>query len=452
MANEVIETASPGVESGEQRDTPKPPAAAERTWTAKQINILRNVCEVRGLPPETAMSAMGVSGSMEDALVYLQDKRAESEPKRKPPTVQVLRDEGDTIRRSVESQILHRFNRSAYKLESGGEQWNGMTLNEIVREYVRATQGVVLRGQSRVDMAHIALGLTRASGMASTTDFPLLLANSASKRLRDSYAAVRQSWRPIARKNNAPDLKERSIVTLSGMPDFKKVAEGAEYTYAKFGESSEKYALAKYGRAIAFTEEMMINDDLGAFDRLLTHFGRAASNVESDLVWGVITANAAMGDTVALFNSAHGNLAGSGAALSETTMEAGEIAMAKQKDASGKEMNLRPKYFASAAKHRVTALKLFASVVATKTGDVNVYQNAVEVLTEQRLDGSPAPWYLFADPDEFDTIEYAYLDGEEGVKTSTRIGFEVDGLEIKGRLFFAAKALDYRGMYKNPGT
>jgi hypothetical protein len=51
-----------------------------------------------------------------------------------------------------------------------------------------------------------------------------------------------------------------------------------------------------------------------------------------------------------------------------------------------------------------------------------------------------------------DTIEYCYLDGNEGVYIETRNGFEVDGMEIKARLDFAAKAIDFRGLYKSTGV
>jgi hypothetical protein len=51
-----------------------------------------------------------------------------------------------------------------------------------------------------------------------------------------------------------------------------------------------------------------------------------------------------------------------------------------------------------------------------------------------------------------DTFEYAYLEGEPGVFTETREGFEVDGMEIKARLVFGAAWIDYRGAYKNPGA
>ena len=34
----------------------------------------------------------------------------------------------------------------------------------------------------------------------------------------------------------------------------------------------------------------------------------------------------------------------------------------------------------------------------------------------------------------------------------TRMGFDVDGMEMKCRLDFGAKAIDWRGMAKNPGV
>jgi len=53
---------------------------------------------------------------------------------------------------------------------------------------------------------------------------------------------------------------------------------------------------------------------------------------------------------------------------------------------------------------------------------------------------------------QIDTIEYAYLEGQEGAYVESRNGFDVDGVEIKCRLDFGAKAIDWRGLYKNPGA
>ena len=74
-------------------------------------------------------------------------------------------------------------------------------------------------------------------------------------------------------------------------------------------------------------------------------------------------------------------------------------------------------------------------------------------ISEPRLDAASATaWYLAASPNQIDTIEYAYLEGQQGAYVETRNGFDVDGVEIKCRLDFGAKAIDWRGLYRNPGA
>ena len=89
----------------------------------------------------------------------------------------------------------------------------------------------------------------------------------------------------------------------------------------------------------------------------------------------------------------------------------------------------------------------------------------LELISEPRLDGgfvNPATgatvtgsrfhWFLAADPAMIDLVELGYLDGQQGVYTETRTGFDVDGVEVKVRLDVGAKALDWRGFWKNPAT
>jgi len=75
-------------------------------------------------------------------------------------------------------------------------------------------------------------------------------------------------------------------------------------------------------------------------------------------------------------------------------------------------------------------------------------------VVEPRLDAAAngaTAWYLIADPAQIDTVEYCYLEGQQGVYIETKQGFEVDGVEIKARMDFGAAALDFRGMQKNAG-
>jgi hypothetical protein len=66
--------------------------------------------------------------------------------------------------------------------------------------------------------------------------------------------------------------------------------------------------------------------------------------------------------------------------------------------------------------------------------------------------GSSTAWYLASSPDQVDIIELAMLDGQEGPLVESRIGFDIDGLEIKCRHDVGAKVIDHRGLYKNDGS
>ena len=78
---------------------------------------------------------------------------------------------------------------------------------------------------------------------------------------------------------------------------------------------------------------------------------------------------------------------------------------------------------------------------------------SMAIIAEARLDAASAiAWYMAANPSQIDTIEYAYLEGQSGVYIETRVGFDVDGVEVKARLDFGAKAIDWRGIHKNPGV
>ncbi|OFW10369.1 MAG: hypothetical protein A3H27_10145 [Acidobacteria bacterium RIFCSPLOWO2_02_FULL_59_13] len=213
--------------------------------------------------------------------------------------------------------------------------------------------------------------------------------------------------------------------------------------------------LATYGKIVAITRQAIINDDLNAFTRIPEMHGRAARRLELDTVWSIITANAAMADGVALFHANHGNLASSGAAPSVTTLGAGRKAMRVQKAVGGKaRLNLRPRYLLLPASLETVSDQLLTQITpAVVSNAVPEWVRGLVPIVEPRLDdNSTSAWYLAAEPGQIDTIWYCYLQGQEGVFLETEQGFEVDGIKLKARLNFGAAAIDYRGLYKDPGA
>jgi hypothetical protein len=360
----------------------------------------------------------------------------------------VTRDETDSRRAGMMAALLHRYDPAVFPLKDDlGRDWTGQTLLDLARECLELS-GTRTRRLPRHEIAKLAL---------STSDFPSILADVANKTLRQAYEAYPRTFLPFSRRRSAVDFKNINAVQLGEAPSLMKVNEKGEFTHGSIAESKETYKLATYGRIVSITRQTIINDDLSAFTRIPAGFGVAAATLESDTVWGIITSNPAMGDGVTLFHANHANLnTGAGSALALAGLGAGMAAMAKQKGLDGVTvLNVQPRYLVVPVALQLTAFQMIAPNLApAKSADlVPDYIRALTPIAEPRLDAaSTTAWYLFASPDQIDTIEYAYLEGQDGVYIETRQGFDVDGVEIKARLDFGAKAIDWRGLQKNVGS
>ncbi|MBB5224371.1 phage major head subunit gpT-like protein, partial [Amaricoccus macauensis] len=239
-------------------------------------------------------------------------------------------------------------------------------------------------------------------------------------------------------------------------PQLLEVGESGEFKRGTLGESKESYKVKTYGRVVAITRQVLINDDLDAFTRIPAMYGNSIAQLESDVVWGIITANPAMADGNTLFHTSHKNLAGTGTALAVDAVGAARAAMAKQTGLDKKTvLNVRPAFLIVPASLELKAEQLVAQnlVPAATSSVVPQSIRTLAPISEPRLDAaSETAWYLAASPNQIDTIEYAYLEGQQGAYIETRNGFDVDGVEIKCRLDFGATAIDWRGLYKNPGA
>lgn len=353
-------------------------------------------------------------------------------------------DETDTRRALVAEALMHRYDPRA-ELSEGARQYRGLSLIELSRDLLEV-KGVKTRGMDRMQIA--------ARALEGTSDLPNIVANVANKSLRQAYMSAPRSFVPWARRTSAPDFKTLSRVALSDAPALETVNEHGEFKRGAFTDGKETYQLVTVGKIIGLTRQVIVNDDMQAFTRVPALFGAAAANYESDTVYGVLTANAALSDSVALFHANHSNLTGTGTAISVASLDVGRAAMRVQKTPQGVVMNLGPKFLiVPAAKETLANQYTSGDFVSAKSSDINPFKGSLQVIVEGRLDASSATaWYLAADPNQIDTIEYCYLDGQDGVYIETRNGFEVDGVEIKARLDFAAKAIDYRGLYKNVGA
>lgn len=378
--------------------------------------------------------------------------------------IETVQDEMQVRMAGIEQAILHRI-APRTQLDDNGRQYRGMSLLEIGRDFLTA-QGVQTRGLDRLELAGRILQY-RAVGSMGTTDFSSLFANVANKRLRNAYDENPGTYSLWARRApNAPDFKNLSVVQLSGAPDLLQTNEHGEFKYGKMTDGGETYAVLTYGRIVSLTRQAIVNDDLRSFERLVSAFGFAARRLENRTVYAQLTANANLADGGALFNATavttaggHANLAtGAPSALQLSSMATARTAMRLQKGFSGEELNLAPSYLIVPAALENTAYQLTSSnYVPATAATVNEFRTggktAVTPIVEPILDANSATaWYMGAASSQVDTVEYCYLDGAEGPVIESEVGFETDGVSYKCRLDFAAKAIDFRGLYKSAGA
>lgn len=392
------------------------------------------------------MIAEGVS--IEDAraeVINLLAKRTEDTPISSRADIDTVVDETDTRREMMAASIMHRFDPSV-ELPEGARQYRGLSLLELTRENMRV-RGASDKGLDRMQVA------TRA--FEGTSDLPNVLADVANKSLRRGYEAATRTFTTWARQTSASDFKNINRMVLSDTPDLEVVNENGEFKRGTVTDGKETYKLATVGKIIGLTRQAIINDDLDAFTRIPSMFAVSAAAYESDTVYSILTANDALGDGVTLFHAgSHGNFTSTGTAISVNSLSAARLLMRKQKTIKKKPMNLRPAHLiVPAALETVAAQFMSSQYMAEQPGNINPLAGSMNITVESRLDDDSATaWYVAADNNVIDTVEYAYLEGNNGVYIETRQGFDVDGMEIKARLDFAAKAIDYRGLYKNNGA
>lgn len=374
-------------------------------------------------------------------------------------------------RAGIENALLHRIRpKSAgdpkgFELSEQGRPYRGMGLLRVAECFLNSA-GIRTSALSKMEIAGVALGLDRRSvGMHTTSDFSNLLADVANKTLRRAYDEAPQTWRPIARQITLPDFKAVKRLQLGEAPALQLVNEHGEFTFGTITEGKEEFQLATYGRRFAITRKALVNDDTDAFSRIPTMFGRAARALESDAVWYQILKNANMGDGAALFvDATHGNYTSSGTVIDVTNLGVGFMKMQKQKGVDAATfLNISPRYLLVPPEKITLALQYTTQIAPALGSSVNPFAGMLTPISEPRLSGgitfagdtvtgSTTAWYLASSPDQIDIIEYAYLEGEEGPMVESRVGWEIDGLEIKCREDFAAKVIDWRGLYKNAGA
>jgi len=424
-----------------------------------RINAIDTLCAQHGIDDEKRSSFINEGTTLGDVREKILNALVDGQEEKSPGVAQgitVGRTEGEGRAEGIQRTIEARLGilEGDAKQELRSSEYASMSLAEMAMEF--APQRAGSRHEIIGKVLAMRHGRPQASGVGithTTSDYTSILENIANKMMLQGWNESPATWRPWTNRGVLSDFKASSRVGLGLFSDLAKVEEGGEYKGAKVSERGVTIQLGTYGRVFGITRQAIINDDLQAFTRLPRLMGQASERTIANFVYAHLTNN----DDVygsALFAGGRNNThAVDFDTAGVTTMKSSM--RTQTDDEHSAPLNITPRFALLPAALETDAMELINGQIIADggAGVTNVLQGSLEPIIEPRLDADDAGTsYLAGDPAMHDTIEVAFLDGNDAPYLEQTEAWNVDGAQFKVRIDFGTAIRDYRALQRATGA
>jgi phage major head subunit gpT-like protein/phage head maturation protease len=348
--------------------------------------------------------------------------------------------EGVDIKRAVSDGLIMRFGGQVENPHADAHKFTGASMLEIARAITSYD------GFDKEELIQRAM---------STSDFPVLLSNVANKMLDNAFTEAEATFDVWTQAVDVKDFKQGVAAHMQAGSKLQKVAENGELKNIEFGEHGETFKLESYGAKFRVTRQMLINDDLGAFQKFFEEFGSMARRSANSIVYDLLQGrgefeNYKMSDDKPIFDATtHKNYDATGAVIATDSLTSARTKMRRQEE-KGVKLNITPKYLLVSPENETKALQLLTSESdpsANNSGVTNVHRNTLDVVVDSELEATP--WFLAA-PRR--TIKVLYLQGTGRKPIVRESDRNLSGVTFECVFDFGVYAEDFRGLYKNAGA
>lgn len=295
------------------------------------------------------------------------------------------------------------------------------------------------------------------------TTFAYVLGNTLYRRLVQDYHEVPDygvSRLVGGNIRNARDFRTLESIRIGYYGDLPTVDTDIQ-DYPDLGEVSDEkveFALKERGGIITINRRTIINDDLRVVQKIINRLPRAARRTVARTVWTPFISNSNYkGDNKAIFHADHGNL-GSTAYGIASALAARNAMSVQTEPGSGERI--------SCCRPATVAFPVELYGIVKNVNDFN--PQAVEIANGNSMYGYFKPegllecplltdatdWYMFADPNECEIVELAYLNGQQEPVMVVADNPSVGQMFVGGRIQYRithdhnAEVVDFRGAYK----
>ena len=246
----------------------------------------------------------------------------------------------------------------------------------------------------------------------STSDFPLLFGDLMYRQMLGNYAVLPPTYSDYFKVMELRDFRPQRLLTLDGgQGQLAAVAERAPYPETKFVEGEYTISVAKYGRRYGISFEMVINDDLNAFQERPMLMAQSAAYSEELLATSMLVD--VNGPHASFFTSGNNNIITGNPVLSVPALKTAFTQIWNQRDVDGRAIRAASYQLVITQNDEVTAREIMNATQVWLGGlgglmtDVVVTSNWIPSLFTLSVNPylltvasnlTSNPWFLVAKP------------------------------------------------------
>lgn len=313
-------------------------------------------------------------------------------------------------------------------------------------------------------------GLLRAS--FTTLSLPTVFQQALNRVLLSQYQMSSFNWRSVTRASSVSDFRSVERFRVHGTGHWERLSPSGELKHGQI-EEGDKYSIKAetIGQMMMLTREDLINDDLGALNRIasqMTFYGSLAPEIE--------TFKTLLANSGSFFHANNDNLVtGAGTAFGLAGLEDLWTKFRKRRDRGVSKdkvkpgIDVTPRVLVVPVELELEAQTLLGQKVLGIGGSegtnglittTNPFYNKFRIVSSIYLsdvnvhaNASSTAYYLLADPSFMPAIEIAFLNGKQRPTIETvEPRPEVLGMGFRGWFDFGVKLMDPKAAAKAAGA
>lgn len=412
-----------------------------------RISDIYAVCRKFNVAPEKVESYIKDAKTVDAVRKAILDDMADAQ---KPAKVVVEKDAGDKfIERAVDGLALHHGIITEEEAIKGADEYRNGSLRAIAEDCL------VAGGMSERELRHMSAhevfeemfnSHSRAMG---TEQFATVVDNFGNKTMLKGYNEIPVTFKALVSKGSNKDFKPtyKYRLGLDGTPELMP-PESSEFKYQSMADERVAAGIQTYGKAISFTREIFINDDMGAVVKAIRSQAAGFRRLQEQMFYNVLV------NGITYNTTTHKNLAANNLTITAKAYAEMRTLMRKQQDAEKKGyVGVFPKFVVASDEYGYQHEQLLVSAAdpaSSNSGVANIMRGKMSLITSPYLSGKA--YYFVANPAELEGVEYTTLNNVDRPYSRTVIPQNHLGIDYQFWMDFGFNLIDYRAFVKNAGT